>query len=139
MTYDDFRREYDAVLRAGMSGGLDGLDLRDELARLTAFSGQLEPADRDRAVAELDELRAIVDRQDTGPMPPATEEALAIVTRAQAVQGSPADRIAAAEQAVAELNELAEVQADERDARAVLRLAEPLVLLAGSLALDGEQ
>lgn len=138
MTYDDFWREYDAVLRAGMGGGLDGLGLRDELARLTAYAGQLAPADRDRATADLDELRMIVDGQDTGPTAPATEEALAIVTRAQSVQGTDAERIAAAEQAVAELNELAEIQADERDARAVLRLAEPLVLLATSLQLEAE-
>ncbi|WP_328989799.1 hypothetical protein OG394_26540 [Kribbella sp. NBC_01245] len=135
MAYDEFRTEYDAVLEACLSARLDMDGLAVELDRLRGIAAALSPDEQTQAATDLQSLDEILTmaRQTPYSDSPAYNEANRVFGLANSDDGTPAERIARAEEGIQQLRAIADRGADQQENYAIMRLTEPLAMLIDAL------
>jgi hypothetical protein len=134
MDYDEFFAQYKGAHELWTFGRLEVDGALAELDRLRAIAQSIEPADK-RETAQY------LLTQWANEMSPQADErmsrATAILTRAGADDGTPAERKARAEAGIAEITSIADETRDIGEQYAILGLNETLAKLIDALERDG--
>lgn len=136
MDYEQFDTEYQTVFDA-LDGDKPSADFAPDVARLKELAATLEsPMDRRSAENRIADLESIL--AETGePTSPAMLEAIRVHSAATAADGTPAERIARAEAAMAEIGRIAEAAGPGEEA-AIMNMNESLYKLVLALEPDSE-
>ncbi|TWD80534.1 hypothetical protein FB561_1615 [Kribbella amoyensis] len=141
MRYDEFRSAYDAVQQACLEARLDVDGLAAEVSRLALLADQVElRSEREEAstdLAALTDLLAMVRRTAPPPASPAYRQAFQEVSvlsaEAKVDEGSVTERLNRVQRAINRIRKIAERVDDPGERFTLLKMTEPLVVLADGL------
>jgi len=139
--YDEFRTAFDAVQQACLEARLNVDGLAAEVDRLTLLRDEVElRSDREQAatdLASLSDLLEIVRRTAPPPASPEYEmafrEASAVMAEANGPDGSVAERVQRIQRAIMKISKIADRVNDPGERFTLLKLNEPLAMLASAL------
>jgi methyl-accepting chemotaxis protein len=139
--YDEFRSAYDGVQQACLEARLDVDGLAAEVTRLAVLRDQVElRSERQQASADLAALTDLLEMVRRTAPPPASpayeqafQEAFALTAEANAEDGSVTERINRAKRAINRIRKIAERVDDPRERFTLLKMTEPLTVLADGL------
>jgi hypothetical protein len=131
MDYEQFRTEYQQVF--------DSIDnqpaahFAPDLDRLRSMAAAIDsPVDRRTAENQIATIEGVLSYDDEPPLSPAMVEAVRAHARGNAADGTPAERIARAEAAMAEIGRIADA-ADPAEQASILDMNESLSMLITAL------
>ena len=136
MRYDDFRRQYDAVMQAAVDAQLDINGLTNSLIKLAAMRDNLPTIDeRRRATADLVQMQEIlVAAQETPHLTsPVFTEASNVMAEAIRDHGTTEERIERAQQAIQRIRTIADRAFSAAERNDILQLAENVATKLASL------
>jgi hypothetical protein len=127
MNYDQFRTAYQQVFDS--IENQPAAHFAPDLVRLRTMAATIESA-RDRRTAEnrIATIEDVLAYDDEPPLSPAMANAIRAHARGSAAGGTPADRIARAETAMAEIGRIADT-AELSEQAAILTMNESLYML----------
>jgi len=139
--YDEFRAAFDAVQQACLEARLNVDGLAAEVDRLTVLRDQVElRSDREQAASDVASLADLLEMARRTAPPPASpeyekayQEASAVMAEANGPDGSVAERVQRIQRAIKKIGKLADRVDDPGERFNLLKLAEPLAMLASSL------
>ena len=141
MRYDEFRAAFDAVQQACLEARLNVDGLAAEVDRLTVLRDQVEfRSDREQAASDVASLADLLEMARRTAPPPASpeyelayREASAVAAEANGPDGSAAERVQRIQRAIKKISKIADRVSDPGERVSLLRMNEPLAMLAGSL------
>lgn len=126
MRYDDFRRQYDAVMQAAVDARLDIDGLTNSLIRLAGMRDHLATVDeRRRATGDLVQMQEILlAAQETPHLnSPVFTEASTVLTEAIRDHGTPDERIERAQAGLERIRAIADRAFSAAERNDILQLA----------------
>lgn len=136
MRYDDFRRQYDAVLQAAVDGRLDINGLTNSLVKLATMRDNLPTVDeRRRATGDLVQMQEIlIAAQETPHLDsPVFTEASNVMVEAIRNHGTPDEQLERAQAGLQQLRVIADRAFSAAERNDILQLASTVETRIASL------